>query len=629
VSAVPTQPAAAAPSAVASPPDERIAGLARRFRRVWYPRRPSDVALGVLAVYLLIGLLIAHDLWRDPSSRLLSDSPHDQELFEWWIAWGAHALQGLHYPLVSHAMNAPYGVNAMNNTSILLLSFVTAPVTWLWGPGVTFSLLVTVSPALTGFATYVTLRRFRIGRPAAFVGGLLVVLAPGLHSQAEAHIHMAMAVLVPLMIGEVVALATARVTPRVGGIRLGLLAFAQLFVGEEWLLIAGLASLALLCTLAIAYPRRVRAAAGPLARGLAVAGAVAAPLAAVPLAVQLAGPEHVHGSPFNLAVFVADLKSFVTPSKLLVVSSAGARAHALRLDGGITEQNAYLGWTLLGFCAALAAWLRRDRRVWVVLGAATVVFVLALGAHPALDGKPASIRFPWGYVDKLPLLEQALPGRIALMLPLLLAVIVALGVDRGLALRRTRPAITCAVLLGTLATLVSLLPTALATAPAQPAPAAWSSLPRKGSIFTLPEVTSVSSAPMRWDADDGIRHALVGDHALVPDASGQAFLGLLPTPALRSLAVAPGSQLPPLTPELRRALLDDFQRLRVSAAIALPDPMQPAYIALLTALLGPPTTGGPSPIWLLHSSDRQQPQAANPAPPTAATRRCSRPAPGC
>jgi hypothetical protein len=563
-------------------------------------RRPSPAAAGAFGVYLTIGFLLTRGLWRDPSGRVLENA-QDTDLFEWWLAWGAHALKGLHDPLVTHAINAPDGVNAMANTSVLLLGSVTAPITWLWGPGVSFALLITLAPALTGIATYATLRRFDLVRRAAFTGGLLAALAPGLHSQANGHLQLAMAVLVPLLIGEVLALAAGRVRPRTGGIRLGLLAVAQLLIGEEWLAIAALTSVVLLVGLAIAYPDRARAAAAPLAHGLGVALAVALPLAAVPLAVQLAGPQHYGGSPFDTAKYTTDLKSFITPSKLLLFSSGSARAHAPGLSGGFTEQTAYLGRVLIAVCLGIAVLLRRDRRVWILLGTAFAMAILSLGAHLTIDGRRTATALPWNLLDGLPLLEQALAGRIALVVPLLLAGIVALAVQWALAPAPERQLPGGVVLGATTIALLSILPTALPTLPATPAPPGWSQLPREGSILTAPEISGGTTAPLRWDAADGVHHALVGNYAIVPDDRGHARLGPPPSLTFDALAGVANGHPPALTPSSRAALMDDLERLRVSAVIAPPDVHHDGYVSFLTDLLGPPAQGEPSPIWLLPS----------------------------
>jgi hypothetical protein len=563
-------------------------------------RPPSAATVLAFGAYLAIGYLVTRGLWRDPSGRVLENGP-DQDLFEWWLAWDAHALEGLQYPLVSHLLNAPAGVNAMANTSVLALGYLAAPVTWLWGPGVTFALLITLSPALTGLATYVTLRRFDARPLAAFAGGLLVTLAPGLHSQGNGHLHMAMAALVPLLIGETVALATGRVGPRKGGIRLGLLAAAQLLIGEEWLAITAITALVLVAALAIAHPGRVRPAIGPLMRGLGIAVATAAPLVVVPLAVQLAGPQHTSTSPFDTTQYGADLKSFVIPSKLVLFSGAGSRARAPQLSGGLTEQTAYLGRVLLAFCALIAVLLRRDRRIWILLGAAGVMALLSLGAHLTLGGHHTSTRLPWGLVDSLPLLKQALPVRIALVVPLLLAGVVALAVEWALATRPSEPLVSRVVLVATAIALVSVAPNTLVTAPAAQPPAAWAQLPRHGSILTAPETSGGSSAPMRWEAAAGLPHALVGDYAIVPD-NGRTILGPPASPTFQGLAGADGGHPPSLTPATRAGLLADLRRLHVSAVIALPDDKQPRYVAYLRGLLGPPTTDGASPVWLLRGS---------------------------
>src|SRR5207302_11344426 len=91
------------------------------------------------------------------------------------------------------------------------------------------------------------------------------------------------------------------------GLAFGVLAGVQLVIGEELLatsvIVAGLGLLILIGL----HPDRVAGRVGHAARALGVAGGVFVVLAAVPLAVQFAGPQPVPGILQEQNIFVSDL----------------------------------------------------------------------------------------------------------------------------------------------------------------------------------------------------------------------------------------------------------------------------------------------------------------------------------
>ncbi len=557
-------------------------------------RTPGRAAILAASCYALIGVISAGRLLLSPAHRLLADNPHDQELMQWWLAWGAHAVAGLHNPFLAPAHNAPFGLNAMVNTSLLLPGGLLSPVTLLAGPGATFAVLVALAPALTGWTTYLTLRRFGAGAPAGFLGGLLAALAPGLHSQGLSHLHMALAFLIPLILGDLVALATGagspQRSPRFLGIRLGLLGTAQLLIGAEWLVVAAVAAVGIVAAIVWTDPER-GAVLRRVGRGACFAAGVAGPLCALPLWYAFAGPQHATGSPFDDAFYVADLKAFVVPSRLLLAGSAASDQKAVGLPGGITEQTSYLGWVFLVWLAVVTALLWRQRIVRVALFASGVVVLCALGPYLTIGARRTSVVLPWANLGQLPVLDQGLPVRLSLVIPLLLAPVVAVVVQRW--------GTTAWVLTGLV--LLTLLPRPFATVDAPPAPAVFDRqlIPAGRTLVTVPIVDPLNTSPLRWEAERRLPHRLAGVFGINPDAEGRALLRPAVTPLTRALADVAAGGLTEVDDLTRQASRQELARLDACGVVAVPDPLQSRYVAFLTAVLGPPSITGDAPTWLL------------------------------
>jgi hypothetical protein len=108
-------------------------------------------------------------------------------------------------------MNAPNGVNLMANTGLLGLTVPLVPVTLLFGPVVTFTIMLTGRLAATAWAWYHVLSRHIVGYwPAALVGELFAGFAPGMISQVNGHPDLVNQFLIPFIIWRAISLRTAR-----------------------------------------------------------------------------------------------------------------------------------------------------------------------------------------------------------------------------------------------------------------------------------------------------------------------------------------------------------------------------------------------------------------------------------
>ena len=390
-------------------------------------------AVALAAVYyLLAALAVTLWLWRDPASRTVAGNPYDADQLAWFFRYDATAIAHGHLPaLVTTAMNAPQGVSVMWNTFMLLPGALLAPVTLLLGPQ------TSAHRAHDG-----RVRRVRdwpcssccgagrsACRPRRSAGRSTASPRPLLHS-AIGHYDLQFAVLPPLIIHVGLRLATGRTSAVRGGLGLGLLVTAQLFITEEILAVTAIAGVVLVAVLAASRPRAVPAAVRRVAAGLAVAACVTAVLAGYPLWVQFFGPLRQHGSPFMLDYFKNDLSSFVVPSSYQLFHTAGSAAAASRYQGQLPEYLGYLGWPLLVVLvlAAIACWRRLPARAAAV--ACLVLGVFSLGGTLLFGGHhhPA-IKLPWYWLQGLPLLESALPDRFSLVADGAAAALLAFAVD--------------------------------------------------------------------------------------------------------------------------------------------------------------------------------------------------------
>jgi hypothetical protein len=496
--------------------------------------------------YLLAALAVTLWLWRDPASRTVAGNPNDADQFAWFFRYDASAIAHFHLPaLVTTAMNAPQGVNVMWNTFMLLPGVVLAPVTLAFGPQASLTLLLTAGFAGSATAMFAVLRRWQVGVAAAALGAAVYGFSPALLHSAIGHYDLQFAVLPPLIADAVLRLATGRSSAVRGGLWLGLLATAQLFITEETLFSTALAAALLLAVLAAARPREVPGRIAALAGGLGTAACVLAVIAGYPLWVQFFGPLHQDGSPFTTDFFKNDLSGFVVPSSYLLFHTAGSAAEALRYQGQLPEYLGYLGWPLIVMLAAgtIRFWRRLPVRACAVACAVLAVFSLG-GTLLASGHEHAWLKLPWYWLQSLPVLSAALPDRFSIAADGAAAALLAFCADaavpvlaafalslpgrrvRWLAsgVRPTVVVMSCAAL-----AVLPIVPRPLPAAAAIPVPPGWSAafaalhLPSPATVLTVPVPMSTFTEPLRWQADTGQPATLVGGYFMGPARDGRAY----------------------------------------------------------------------------------------------------------
>jgi hypothetical protein len=520
------------------------------------PAPPSGdrraVALAA-AYYLLAALAVTLWLWRDPASRTVAGNPYDADQLAWFFRYDAIAIAHGHLPaLITTAMNAPQGVSVMWNTFMLLPGALLTPVTLLLGPQTALTVFMTAGFAGSSLAMFYVLRRWDVTGPAAALGGAVYGFSPAVLHSAIGHYDLQFAVLPPLMIHVALRLATGRVRAVRGGLGLGLLVTAQLFITEEILAVTAIAGFLLVAVLAASRPRAAPAAVRRMAIGLATAAGVTAVIAGYPLWVQFFGPLRQHGSPFTLDYFKNDLSSFVVPSSYQLFRTAGSAAAAARYQGQLPEYLGYLGWPLLAVLvlAAVACWRRLPARAAAV--ACLVLGVFSLGGTLLFGGHhhPA-IKLPWYWLQGLPLLESALPDRFSLVADGAAAALLAFAVDAAIpafaafaARRRRGPGLprlglpwlasgwrpAAVVLAAAVLAVLPIVPKPLPVAAATPVPPGWTAafaelrLPPSASVLVVPVPMSTFTEPLRWQADTGEPRSMVGGYFMGPGPHGKGYI---------------------------------------------------------------------------------------------------------
>jgi hypothetical protein len=488
---------------VAVPAPSRLARVSRR----------REVQL--LCGYLVVSLW----LWRQLIPHLATHTPGsgygDPGMFLWWFKWTPWALTHGHDPFRTTYLNAPRGISAMWNPSVLALGVLFAPITLAFGPVVSFNIALVLGPALSAWTAALWLRR-HVGTLAAGVGGLVFGFSPFVvdHSKAG-HVNFTWLLLLPVMLMLLEDLLWRSQHPMwPTAPLLGLVASVQLLISSEALLIFALTCAGAIVVLACSHPDIAKQRARLVLPAACLALGVAALLSAWPLAEQFGSRYRITQPVQPVGQYGGRFTSIVTAPPMMVFHPH----HAVL--GHITgvEDGLYLGWPLLIALLVAAVWL--IRRPGVVVAALVIVASILLqmhGTHWHAFG--ISVPSPLHLLQShVPITGNIGPGRFAIVMWLAIAWIVASAIDEATTRLHLRSAIVPALVAGLV--LLPLLPGPEPTTnrtlstPSFFTSQALDMIPNGSVVMVAPMATVANNESQFWQSAADMRFRQMGGYAI-------------------------------------------------------------------------------------------------------------------
>ncbi|MGC0366913.1 hypothetical protein ABH922_004897 [Rhodococcus sp. 27YEA15] len=490
-------------------------------------RRGRAVDVTVATIFLVAGIYVMSNLWRNLKSGYLYNAGRDQAMWEWFFADTAHALAQLHSPLVSSMQNAPVGVNLMANTAMFGVSVPLAPVTLIFGPTATYAVSLTLGLSGSAIAWYWLFSRHVMtgvgvrGKIAAAVGAGFCGFAPAMISHANGHPNFVSFFVLPFIFILVVRVSRGT-RPIRDGVILGLLLAWQIFLGEEPLLIFAMSATVFAAVYALSDIRSARLSIRTSVPGLAVGAAVALAITAIPLWSQFFGQASYDGVAHGKAGY--DAGSLVTyPTASVAGDPTGAE---FRMNP--TEENSYFGWPLVLVLLGATAWLWRIRIARAAAAVIVVMGVLSLGSELIVDGTHTGITLPWKYLAHLPLFESILESRLAMGAIPAIGLLLVLGTYRAFVeLRSPRRTVAVIWLIASTIALVPLIPTPVdadqrSATPTFITSGLWEDYISDGTLVTVPVASADDARALTWQVDADFGFPIAGGYFVGPQSQTRA-----------------------------------------------------------------------------------------------------------
>jgi len=371
------------------------------------------VAAGAaLCVYLAVTALIyGQTVLADPS-MIYVGTANDPAQYIWSMVWWPYAIEHRMDPFISRVIWTPVGFNLTWAAAIPGPALILWPITRLFGPVVSFNVLMILSPTLVCWSTFLLCRRLGGHFYASLVSGYLFGFSPYMMGRmllGQANLTFIPGV--PLAVYLVLARLARAISRPTFVVLLATLLILQFSVSTEIIaLITVFGGIALLLAL-IALPQDQQVAVGRTIPEIALAYAIFAIVASPFLyyAFAYGVPEEMH----PVEKCSADLLGYFVPSPLMMGSLPFHR-----FADTLTPHVWYGGKGVYTSPALLAIILLYVRSRWqsgigkLLILTSVVLVICSFGPYLHIANHRI-VTFPWYWIMKLPTLNQALPVRFA------------------------------------------------------------------------------------------------------------------------------------------------------------------------------------------------------------------------
>jgi hypothetical protein len=380
----------------------------------------------VFIFYLLISyFLFGRNLGTHFNTMYIGPYAHDQLQFIWSMQWLPYAITHHLNPIFPKVIWAPLGQNiAIAPGGVFGASLLALPITILFGPVVSYNVLIIVGNALSAFFTFQLIRYITKSDKAAIISALIFGFSTYQITQII-HLNLDLTFLIPLLVYLQVRLWNKDIGTKLFIFLFSIcLVFQFLFSVELFATFSLLLVIGYILVFLIVYKKsqKIIRNAKLVGVGYIITGLLVSPFLYYAHQIQLPT------IPVNPPSFWSiDLLNYGIPTIATLIGHTQFQQVSATFLPGIVESGAYIGVPLLILCIAYIA--KFWKKPWTKILALGLFIIIIFSLGPILHiAGIATIQLPWKLFTKIKYISQALPVRFTVYAFLLTSIICGLWI---------------------------------------------------------------------------------------------------------------------------------------------------------------------------------------------------------
>ncbi len=383
------------------------------------------------AVYALAALLIFYRPGIFNGQTYLGDGG-DPSLYIWMFRFLPDALVHLHNPLVISKAWAPDGLNISQATTTPGVAIIAWPITLIFGPIVSFNIISILSPALSAVSAFLFVSNYTNRWSAALFSGWLFGFSTYMFASLMGHLQVDFVMFMPIAFFAVAARAKNKISFLLYTLFLIISITGQFLCSLEIFVMQSIFLFVFAVTNQIISNQNKKLMLGlnknNLLFGLLISYFISIIIVSPVIISFFSDYNHIPHVLQGGSYYSLNLANLIIPTPVTWIFGHLALPISKHFAGNFSEEMGYIGFPLLTIVVISIIRLKRLPMAWPLIALLVSALVCSLG--PELHILSASIiPLPWAVIDKLPLLQNALPSRLMVFVMLAISGLIALWLE--------------------------------------------------------------------------------------------------------------------------------------------------------------------------------------------------------
>jgi hypothetical protein len=399
----------------------------------------SDLAKNALAKYgmwvtfifylILSYLLFAFSIGFNLTKGYIGLYIHDQIQFIWTLYWWPYAISHHINPFFSTFIWHPYGTDlSIAPAAVPGASLIALPITLIFGPVVSYNLLIIIGSALSAFFTFLITNYLTKSYKAGVIAGLLFGFSTYQFVQVI-HLNLVLTFLIPL-IGYLFLLFWEKKINSIAFILLvGSCLTLQYLIGIEVFVTLALFIGISFIIFMLVYPEHFKKL---LNFSIYLSGAYVFCMIMLSPFIYTALIHKIPITPVNSAIrYSIDPLNFIIPTQATYIGANAFAQLSSTFFGSIYENSGYLGIPALGIIIIYSVKYWHEKMTRVLFFTLLCFMLLSLGPTLHIAGY-STLTLPEYYLNKFPVINQLLPERLTVYIFFVASILIGLWVGKNL-----------------------------------------------------------------------------------------------------------------------------------------------------------------------------------------------------